>query len=220
MLAMSGPLANVNAYRFSSKEWSGNAGLYYYGFRFYDPNLQRWLNRDPLGEQGGVNLYNFVGSAPINLIDPHGECTIPYPLMVTSESAGPWGWAALGLLATGVAAYEIATLPPAQPAPPPPVVYSPPVAGNVNAPPTSISTPMSKLRPSATMPAQGGPPSGTLAEDRGNGKGTIRTYGPDGRAKTDYDIGHDHGQGDPHAHDWDWSNPEPRGPARPLCPGE
>lgn len=33
----------------------------------------------------------------------------------------------------------------------------------------------------------------------------IREYGPHGRAKKDYDFGHDHGGGDPHAHDWDWS---------------
>jgi len=52
MLAMSGPLANFNKYRFSSKEWDDNSGLYYYGYRFYDSGLQKWLNRDPLGELG------------------------------------------------------------------------------------------------------------------------------------------------------------------------
>ena len=54
--SMSGPLAAANRYRFSSKEWDDAAGLYYYGFRFYDPNLQRWLNRDPLGELGFVTM--------------------------------------------------------------------------------------------------------------------------------------------------------------------
>ena len=49
-LAMYGTLATANTYRFSSKEWNGNSGLYYYLYRFYDPNLQRWLNRDPLGD--------------------------------------------------------------------------------------------------------------------------------------------------------------------------
>ncbi|HXR05420.1 MAG TPA: RHS repeat-associated core domain-containing protein [Verrucomicrobiae bacterium] len=53
-LSMSGPLAAANRYRFSSKEWNDNAGIYYYGFRFYDPNLQRWPNRDPLGDLGGL----------------------------------------------------------------------------------------------------------------------------------------------------------------------
>ena len=39
-LAQYGLLADVNSYRFSSKEWNGNAGLSYYLYRFYDPNLQ------------------------------------------------------------------------------------------------------------------------------------------------------------------------------------
>jgi RHS repeat-associated protein len=56
-LSLSGPLATANTYRFSSKEWNDNAGLYYYLYRFYDPNLQRWLNRDPLGERGFVQMH-------------------------------------------------------------------------------------------------------------------------------------------------------------------
>lgn len=56
MLAMSGPLAGANKYRFSSKEWDDNAGLYYYLYRFYDPNLQRWPNRDPVTEIGFLTM--------------------------------------------------------------------------------------------------------------------------------------------------------------------
>jgi uncharacterized protein RhaS with RHS repeats len=41
-LGTSGSLAGANVYRFSSKEWI-SWGFYYYGYRFYDPNLQRWL---------------------------------------------------------------------------------------------------------------------------------------------------------------------------------
>ena len=41
-------------------------------FGVYDPNLGRWLNRDPLGEAGGINLHQFVGNNPVNRIDPDG----------------------------------------------------------------------------------------------------------------------------------------------------
>jgi RHS repeat-associated protein len=54
ILSKSGPLADINKYRFSSKEWNENAGLYNFGYRFYDPNLQRWLNRDPMGDIGSL----------------------------------------------------------------------------------------------------------------------------------------------------------------------
>jgi RHS repeat-associated protein len=47
-----GPLAAVNLYRFSSKEAHPPSGLVYYLYRYYDPNLQRWVNRDPIGEMG------------------------------------------------------------------------------------------------------------------------------------------------------------------------
>ena len=57
---------------FSSKENHPNTGLYYYSFRFYDPNLQRWLNQDPITERGGINLYGVVANNPINFVDPEG----------------------------------------------------------------------------------------------------------------------------------------------------
>src|SRR5208283_1670844 len=52
ILAQSGILAAANLYRFSSKEAHLNSGLVYYLYRYYDPNLQRWVNRDPIGEVG------------------------------------------------------------------------------------------------------------------------------------------------------------------------
>jgi len=56
LLSSSGSLASGNVYRFSSKEIHVNSGLYYYGYRWYAPNLQRWLNRDPLGERNNPLL--------------------------------------------------------------------------------------------------------------------------------------------------------------------
>src|SRR5947199_3230180 len=72
-----GPLSSANVYRFSSKEIHPNSGFYYYGYRFYDPGLQRWLNRDPVGERGGLNLYRFCKHRPVMEVDPLGlsPCT-------------------------------------------------------------------------------------------------------------------------------------------------
>ena len=79
LIDKSGQLADANHIGFSSKEFHSNSGLYYYGFRFYDPLFQRWLNRDPIGEQGGINLYRFVGNSPINNVDPFGLTdSVPY----------------------------------------------------------------------------------------------------------------------------------------------
>jgi RHS repeat-associated protein len=74
LLGKAGPLADANRYRFSSKEWCQASGLYYYGFRFYEPNLQRWLNRDTLLENGGENMHSFVRNRVGYSIDPFGEC--------------------------------------------------------------------------------------------------------------------------------------------------
>lgn len=72
VLSLSGPLAAINTYQFSSKETHSNSGLTYYLYRFYDPNLQRWPNRDPIQERGGRNLYKFVRNNPLSFIDTRG----------------------------------------------------------------------------------------------------------------------------------------------------
>uniref|UniRef100_UPI004056DD9B RHS repeat-associated core domain-containing protein n=1 Tax=Candidatus Electronema sp. TaxID=2698783 RepID=UPI004056DD9B len=60
-------------FRFSTKAFDDQTGLAYYGYRFYSPGMGRWINRDPIGEAGGGNLYGFVGNDPVNWIDPYGE---------------------------------------------------------------------------------------------------------------------------------------------------
>jgi RHS repeat-associated protein len=68
----SGPLAAANIYRFSSKEIHVPSGLYYYLYRFYGPNLQRWVSVDPLGEHRGADLYAFCLNVGPNAVDPVG----------------------------------------------------------------------------------------------------------------------------------------------------
>ncbi len=69
LLGQAGPLSEANMYRFSSKEHHAAANLYYYGYRFYDPALQRWTRRDPIEEVDSINLYKFVGNRPISDTD-------------------------------------------------------------------------------------------------------------------------------------------------------
>jgi RHS repeat-associated protein len=94
-LSAAGSLAQANLYRFSSKEAHPNSGLVYYLYRYYDPNFQRWLNRDPFLEPGfemvhnprlrrgrsflqpaegfeGPNIYVFVRNNSLNGIDELG----------------------------------------------------------------------------------------------------------------------------------------------------
>lgn len=46
--------------------------LYYYRNRLYSPKLGRFLQKDPIGLEGGINQYQYVKNNPLNLIDPHG----------------------------------------------------------------------------------------------------------------------------------------------------
>jgi len=41
-------------------------------YRAYDPDLGRWLSRDPIAENGGLNLYAYVGNSPATYLDPLG----------------------------------------------------------------------------------------------------------------------------------------------------
>ena len=71
-IAQSGPLADHFRHRFSTKCLDSETGLYYYGYRFYVPSLMRWLNRDPIGERGGENLYGFCDNNPVANCDKDG----------------------------------------------------------------------------------------------------------------------------------------------------
>ncbi|MFZ3183892.1 MAG: RHS repeat-associated core domain-containing protein [Pseudomonas sp.] len=57
--------------RYSGKERDAS-GLYYYGFRYYQPWLGRWLNPDPAGTVDGLNLFRMVRNNPILYLDPNG----------------------------------------------------------------------------------------------------------------------------------------------------
>lgn len=48
-----------------------------YGYRYYSPHVGRWLSKDPVEEQSGLNIYAFLGNDPINSADLLGEKPLP-----------------------------------------------------------------------------------------------------------------------------------------------
>jgi RHS repeat-associated protein len=98
-LAMSGPKALINTYRFSSKPIHDGLGWYDYLRRWYAPEMQRWPNRDPIGERGGINLCGFVANDPVDRNDPLGLCTVY--LCHRPVDFLP-GWAGRGLAGAGL----------------------------------------------------------------------------------------------------------------------
>ena len=63
---------------FSTKYHDREIGLIGYQRRFYRPDLGRWLNRDPIEEDGGENLYAFCGNNPVCLYDKDGCAYFAY----------------------------------------------------------------------------------------------------------------------------------------------
>ncbi len=85
-----GTMAEANVMQFSSMPVHRQSGLSLYPSRAYDPSLQRWTTRDPIGEVGGVNLYGFVGNSPANRTDPLGESDYNRPPGSVSGGAVSW----------------------------------------------------------------------------------------------------------------------------------
>ena len=69
IIESSGPLADVFSFGFSTQYHDRETGMVGYKRRFYRSDLGRWLNRDPIEEEGDMNIYGFCGNDPIGQID-------------------------------------------------------------------------------------------------------------------------------------------------------
>lgn len=87
LLASSGPMAEGNPFRFGTQWRDGATGLDLYHYRVYDSVQGRWLSRDPIGEAGGMNLYGFLGNAPVADADILGLTSLGLPPAVTQSEA-------------------------------------------------------------------------------------------------------------------------------------
>ena len=100
---------NTPGYKFTGKELDPETGLYYYGARYYDPVLSRWISADPIlakylptGDKekdkklpsGGVftpinnNLYHYAGLNPVKYVDPDGN---NFYVKFSKEGGGGFG---------------------------------------------------------------------------------------------------------------------------------
>ena len=88
----------LNPFRFSSEYYDSELDLVYYNFRHYSPSLGRFLSRDPIEEQGGLNLYAFVGNKPSLHTDVLGTatslsaCFTSPPAFICCLDAGILNW--------------------------------------------------------------------------------------------------------------------------------
>lgn len=61
--------------RYSGKERDAT-GLYYYGYRYYQPWVGRWLSTDPMETVDGLNLFRMVRNSPVSFRDENGLVTV------------------------------------------------------------------------------------------------------------------------------------------------
>lgn len=63
---------NSGRFQYTGQPWLAEAGAYHYRSRAYLPEVGRFLQSDPIMYAAGANVYNYVGSDPVNLKDPMG----------------------------------------------------------------------------------------------------------------------------------------------------
>jgi RHS repeat-associated protein len=88
--------------RFPGQIEDQETGLYYNWRRYYDPEIGRYVTADPIGLDGGMNLYSYVGGDPVNRMDPFGlkcvsrggttTCSFPYGSQPTVSFRTPEKW--------------------------------------------------------------------------------------------------------------------------------
>lgn len=85
---------NLGRFGYTGQAWLPEVGMWYYKARIYSPTLGRFMQTDPIGYADGMNWYNYVGSDPVNFVDPTGLSCQQFPGGYTkfkdSNGNGKW----------------------------------------------------------------------------------------------------------------------------------
>jgi RHS repeat-associated protein len=74
VIRATGPMAKANPFRFSTRFDDDETDFLYYGYRYYNPSTGRWISRDPMEEQGGLNVYGVAANDAVDEYDSLGLC--------------------------------------------------------------------------------------------------------------------------------------------------
>lgn len=88
IIKMEGNAAEENPFRFSSEYYDDELGLVYYNYRYYNPQQGTWLSREPVGEQGGNNLYGMVNNRISSRVDYLGLIPMEMGEYMAGKSIG------------------------------------------------------------------------------------------------------------------------------------
>lgn len=82
--------SNSGRFQYTGQTWLPEIGLYNYKARMYSPTLGRFMQTDPIGPDGGINIYAYAGDDSVNRFDPRGleaaiVITAQLPIIVTGQ---------------------------------------------------------------------------------------------------------------------------------------